>query len=250
MDSPRTGSHESDTVQAPFVRDGNGMIGDATRVARPVLGTYPGTEVGENVMPVRNRVQWGPVIAGLATAIATFLLMTVLGIAVGASVLDPADSGSEIGTWAAVWGAISAILAFFLGGWIAAKSAAVGGSFAGLLNGFMVGAAGLVLILWLTGTGLGNLFGTLSSNLGDVINVAQETAQQEGVTTDEAQTEADQAVDNAAAAIEDVDSQSTFDDVRDGAFGSFLGLLLPLVAAALGGWLGHNTRRELIQGTG
>lgn len=253
METQRDGPYGSGTLQAPLRGNGDGMTGEATTLRSGTGATgeyYPGTRTGENVMAVRNRVQWGPVIAGLATAIATFLLLTVLGIAVGASVLDPADSGSDIGTWAAVWGAISAIVAFFVGGWLAAKTAAVGGSFAGLINGLMVGAAGLVMVLWLTSTGLGNLFGTLSSNLGDIINVAQETAQQEGVTADEAQGEANQAVDNAAAALADVDSQSTFDDVRDGAFGTFLGLLLPLVAAATGGWLGHNTRRELIQGTG
>ena len=97
---------------------------------------------------------------------------------------------------------------------------------------------------------MGNLFGTIGANVGDIINVAQDTAQQEGVTTDQAQSEGQQAVDTAAAAAEDLDSESTFDTVRDSAFGTFLGLLLPLVAAAFGGWLGHNTRRELIQGTG
>ena len=253
MDSQRTGSYEPGTADAPFT-NGDRLIADASPLGRtefrPGAASFPGVTTGENVLPVRNRVQWGPVIAGLATAIATMLLLTVLGIAVGASVLDPADSGSEIGTWAAVWGAISAIVSFFVGGWMAAKTAAVGGSFAGLVNGFLVGAAGLALILWLTGTGLGNLFGTIGANVGDIINVAQDTAQQEGVTTDEAQTEGQQAVDTAAAAAEDLDSESTFDTVRDSAFGTFLGLLLPLLAAALGGWLGHNTRRELIQGTG
>src|SRR3990170_3964197 len=76
------------------------------------------TVVGENALAVRNRVQWGPIIAGVLTAIVTFLLLTILGFALGASVLDPANTAGEIGTWAAVWGAISAILAFFIGGWI------------------------------------------------------------------------------------------------------------------------------------
>ena len=206
---------------------------------------------GQNVMTVRNLVQWGPIIAGLATAIATFLLLTVLGIAMGASVLDADVSGEDIGTWAAFWGAISAILSFLVGGWVAAKTAAVGGSFGGLMNGFLVGAAGLILVLWLTANGLGNIFGTLSSNIGDILNVAQETAQDEGVTTGEAQQEAAQAEDEATEAVDEAEQtlRASFDDVKDGAFGTFLGLLLPLIAAALGGFLGRNTRQELIEGT-
>ncbi len=247
MSTQRTGTYDPDTIPA---RDDDRIVGGTARYAtRPVVADGGRIGTGENVMTVRDRVQWGPIVAGLMSAIATFLLMTVLGIAVGASVLDPADSGQEIGTWAAAWGAISAIVAFFVGGWLAAKTAAVGGSFAGLVNGFLVGASGLVLILWLTGIGLGNVFGTLSANLGDILNVAQDTAQAQNVTPTEAQDQAQQAVDQVASTV-NVRAEDAFDTVRDSAFGTFLGLLLPLVAAALGGWLGHNTRRELIEGTG
>lgn len=252
METQRPGSNEPGSVT---VGDGGRVNDGGPAYVTGVQRTYaPASETGENVMTVRNRVQWGPIIAGLATAIATFLLMTVLGLALGASILDPADTSSEIGTWAAVWGAISAIFAFFVGGWIAAKTAAVGGPFSGLMNGLMVGATGLILLLYLTSTGLGNLFGTLSSNLGDIINIAQDQAQEEGVTAEEAQAEAEANQDEAQAEVEqtlaEADTQSTFDTVQESAFGTFLGLLLPLAAAALGGYLGHNKRRELIEGTG
>lgn len=251
MDTERTGTFEP------------GVVGDGSRdplvTATPGYGNRAyltgdsGIRTGENELSVRNRVQWGPIIAGVATAIATFLLLTVLGIALGASVLDPTDTAGDIGTWAAVWGAISAIVAFFVGGWLAAKTAAVDGPFAGLVNGLMAGAAGLILILWLSSTGLGNLFGTISSNVGDIANLGQDIAQQEGVTAEEAQADAEAQVDEAQAQVEEtvagLDDQDTFDTVRDSAFGTFLGLLLPLVAAALGGYLGHNKRAELIHGT-
>src|SRR5215210_2681959 len=134
------------------------------------------TDIGENVLAVRNRVQWGPIIAGVLAAIVAFLLLTILGFALGASVLDPANTAGEIGTWAAIWGAISAIVAFFLGGWIAARTAAVDGTFAGTINGLMVGAAGLLSIIWLTASGLGNLFGTIGATVGSVLNVAATAA--------------------------------------------------------------------------
>ncbi len=248
MDTQELGSNDpslrdqrrvTDTV--PTTTD----VGYSTSYREPIA-------TGQNVMTVQNRVQWGPIVAGLATAIATFLVLTVLGIAMGASVLDATATGGEIGTWAAVWGAVSAVLSFLLGGWVAAKTAAVGGSFGGLINGFLVGASGLILVLWLTASGLGNIFGTLSSNMGDILNVAQETAQSEGVTADEAQQEAQQAEDDAAQAADEAEQtlRSSFDEVQDGAFGTFLGLLLPLIAAALGGFLGRNTRQDLIEGTG
>jgi hypothetical protein len=45
-------------------------------------------------------------------------------------------------------------------------------------------------------------------------------------------------------------SPPTFENVRKGAFTTFLALLLPIVAAALGGWVGKYEREELVHGTG
>ena len=245
METQRTGSFEPGTMQAP-AGDGGRVVADTPAYGtRPLTAYSPAIETGENVMPVRNRVQWGPIVAGLLTAIATMLVMTVLGIALGASVLDRNAPGDDIGTWAGIWGAISAIVSFFVGGWVAAKTAAVGGPFAGLINGFMVGAAGLALILWLTGAGLGNLFGTIGANVGDIANVAQDQAQQQGATPADAQAQADQ-----AQAQGEQTARGAFDEVRNGAWGTLLGLLLALGAASLGGYLGHNKREDLIRGTG
>jgi hypothetical protein len=198
---------------------------------------YAGTAVGEDVPVVRNRVQWGPILAGLATAIGTLVILTVLGIAVGASVLDRNDPAEEIGTGAAVWGAASLVVAFFLGGLVAAKSAAVAGPGTGMLNGLMVGFAGLVVVLWLTAFGLGNLFGVIGANLQDIADVIQGT----GTGTGDVQSQASQAGEQLRA---------SFDEVRDAAWLTLACIILPLAASAFGGWLAHNTRRDLIEGTG
>jgi hypothetical protein len=221
---------------------GTGTLTDESRPAttrRTWNNGTADTEVGENVMPVRNRVQWGPIIAGVLTAIATLLLLTVLGLAIGASAFEPREAGKSIGASAAIWGGLSAIIAFFLGGWVAAKTAAVGGPGSGMINGLMVGATILALLLYLTGSGVASIIGTLGSNIGDIANVAQSDPQGAQSQTQQAQQQAQQ-----------VDPQQAFQTVRDSAWGTFIGLLLPLIAAALGGLLGHNKRRDLIQGTG
>lgn len=201
-----------------------------------------------------------------------FLLLTILGFALGASVLDPANTAGEIGTWAGIWGAISAIVAFFLGGWIAARTAAVDGAFAGTMNGLMVGAAGLLFIIWLTASGLGNLFGTIGATVGSVLNVAATAApaaqdaanvdanqagnaveETTGINVDDPQAvaeQAQQAADQASEAIAAADNPQTFEAVRNGALGTLLGLLLPLLASALGGWVGRYERTDLVHGTG
>lgn len=229
--------------------------------------------ITRSLLPVRNRVQWGPIVAGVVGAITAFLLLTILGIALGASVLDPANTAGEISQWAAVWGAITAVLAFFVGGWIAARSSAVDGTFAALMNGLMVGATGLLLIIWLSATGLGNLFGTIGTAVGSVANVAAAVAPTAGDTANVDVTQAGNQVEEAtgidvdnpeaaatqvAGEVQDVadqaretlaaaDNPETFEAVRNGAFGTFLGLLLPLLAGALGGWLGRYERTDLVQ---
>jgi hypothetical protein len=244
--------------------------------SRTPVRTGGASVIGENVLAVRNRVQWGPIIAGVLAAIVAFLLLTILGFALGASVLDPANTAGEIGTWAAIWGAISAIAAFFLGGWIAARTAAVDGAFAGTINGLMVGAAGLLFIIWLTASGLGHLFGTIGATVGSVLNVAAtvapaaqdaanvdanqagDTAEEAtGINVDDPQAAATAVagqIQAAAGEAEEViaaaDTPQTFEAVRNGALGTLLGLLLPLVASAVGGWVGRYQREDLIHGTG
>lgn len=236
------------------------VVVDDALIARPVL-------------PIRNRVQWGPIVAGVLTAIVLFLLLTILGIALGASVLDPANTAGEIGTWAAVWGALTAIVSFLVGGWIAARAAVVEGPFAGLLNGLTVGIAGLLLIIWLTASGLGNLFGTIGSTVGSVLNVAAAVApaasdvanvnpdqaanqveQSTGIDVNNPEAAAtavvgqvEQATEQAQATLRQADNPQTFEAVRNGAFGTFLILLVPLIASAVGGWLGKYQREELVQ---
>src|SRR5215210_3322573 len=230
------------------------------------------TDIGENVLAVRNRVQWGPIIAGVLAAIVVFLLLTILGFALGASVLDPANTAGQIGTW----GALSAIVSFFLGGWIAARTAAVDGAFAGVMNGLMVGSAGLLFIIWLTASGLGNLFGTIGATVGSVLNVAATAApaaqdaanvdanqagnaieQQTGIEVNNPQAAAtavagqvQQAANQAGKAIAAADNPQTFEAVRKGALGTLLGLLLPLLASGFGGWVGKYERTDLLHGTG
>jgi hypothetical protein len=229
--------------------------------------------IPRHLLPVRNRVQWGPVVAGVLAAIVVFLLLTILGIALGASVLDPANTAGEIGTWAAVWGAVTAIVSFLIGGWIAARAAVVEGTFAGLLNGVTVGIAGLLLIIWLTASGLGNLFGTIGTTVGSVLNVAASVApaagdaanvnpeqagnqveQATGIDVDNPEAAAtavvgqvEQATEQAQTTLRQADNPQTFEAVRNGAFGTFIILLVPLIASAVGGWLGKYQREELVQ---
>ncbi len=205
MSAPYTTTSAAEHVGAPVRRD--------------VMHSLPEHET--DTVRAKNRVQWGPIIGGVLTALATLIVLSLLGLAIGASALEPRDVGESLGTGAAIWGGISAIIAFFVGGFIAAKTAAVGGVGSGMINGFLVGATILALVLYLSGTGLGSALGSLGTNLGDVTNFAQ-----------------DAQADPAAQV-------SSFETLRDSSWGTLAGILLALAAATVGGIVGHNNRRDL-----
>lgn len=60
---------------------------------RTIVGRSPWysrrTVVGENVLTVRDRVQWGPIFAGAMVGLIVLLLMALLGLGIGASAFDP-----------------------------------------------------------------------------------------------------------------------------------------------------------------
>ena len=168
----------------------------------------------------RDLVRWGPIFGGLVTVIALLAILSSLGLAIGLSALEPGDRIGEVSTGAWIWGVGSAALAFFVGGAVAAMSAAVGGRDRGLLNGLLVGAASIAASLLLIGFGAGALLGAGASALGDVIDSANQLNfnQQGGAGT------------------------SAFARAESNAWGSFVGLSLAVVLAGLGGLAGARSR--------
>lgn len=186
-----------------------------------------------DAIQMKDRVRWGPILAGVLTTIASMIILTVLGLAIGLSAFEPNDVGEgDVSTAAAIWGALTALISFFLGGWVAAKSSAVAGAPSGGLNGFIVGAATIVLILWMISTGLGNLLGSLGVNVSNIADLGN-TVQNQAGDVDAAQV-----------------ARDSYDEARNSSWGTLIGLTLPLAAAFFGGIVGHNERSEIVQNVG
>jgi hypothetical protein len=189
----------------------------------------------------RDRVRWGPILAGLCTALTSLLLLGLLGLALGLTVVNAGTAAAQgappddAGRTTAIWGAVSALISFFLGGYVAGKTAAVFDRGWGALNGALVFLVAVPVTLWLASMGLGTVMGTLGSFAGS-LNADPGTAQTA------AQGAADQAR-QAAQNVQPVDVARAAERVRNAAWGTLLGAVLGLGASALGGMLG--TRREL-----
>jgi hypothetical protein len=97
-----------------------------------------------------GEVHWNAVFAGVVVALATQILLALLGIAVGAATFAPDDAGeAATNGWVAyAWWSISGIAAAFAGGWTAGNvSSAVDDSrYEGAFQGFISWAVSLVLM--------------------------------------------------------------------------------------------------------
>ena len=205
-------THEEEVLVSRGSAEGGSATG-ARRYGRDDSGNSGGEDLAS---ARRDSIRWGPIWAGLITALTTFLLLQLLAIGLGLVDVGPGSDGG--GGW--VPGLIG-LIAFFTGGAVAGMTSAIRGPGSGLLNGFMVWALGTVLILLLSALGLGQLFGALGNVASQVgpgaLGSAADTAQ--GAAPNVSPREAEQAL-------------------QKGAIGAFFGLLLSALASMLGGLLG------------
>ena len=151
-------------------QNGSKTTGAATyqtpHTAPPVVArTLPAAaQLDVDVVTPVDRVRWGPILAGLFAALATLAVLAILGLAIGASAFTPGDQGSTFGLGAGIWGAVSTLLAFGVGGWIAARTAAVRGRSSGILNGAMVWFVAIPLLIYALGAGIGAIATTPGPN--------------------------------------------------------------------------------------
>jgi hypothetical protein len=194
-----------------------------------------------------GRVHWGPIWAGLLTALTSLLLLSLLGLATGLTTVNAGAAAQggpagEIGRNAAIWGVVSAILSFLLGGLVAARTAPVFGRGWGVFNGALVFLLALPLILWLAGQGLGAVLGILGSAAG---GLSADPGQAQGAAQG-ATEQARQATQN----VQPTDVARAAEGVRNGALGALAGSLLGLISSAVGGLLGSRRRLAIDHGAG
>jgi hypothetical protein len=239
-----------------------GLDASTAGVPRPVpVGVArPAVEVDVAQVPLRDSVRWGPVLAGIVTALATLLFLTAIGIALGLSALRGDNNPQTWGTAAGIWGGLTLLVSFFLGGWLAGRTAVAPLDSNGVVNGFVTGAATLLLLVWLATTAITGALGFFASTISNVAGaaapVAVEVANQQGVNpsapaaqtavagaSQELQTPVPQQAQQAAEQAAQAASQA-----GPGAWGTAIAILLALGAAALGGSVGQN-QRPTIPGT-
>lgn len=177
-----------------------------------------------------DRVRWGPIISGLMVALATQLILSALGVAVGATAIsnsgaprtDLGDVSQAVGWWAI----LSLLISLFVGSWVMARACGPMNRSTALLNGAILWATTLALSAWLLTSGVSGAFGLAASSAA---NVAGAALPQTGVPN------------VSPSSIPNVTAQNTR-DIAGGTgnaswafvLGSLLGLVASLIGAAVG----------------
>lgn len=190
-----------------------------------------GGDVNMAVVTPTDRVRWGPILAGVFTTISCLAVLGVLGAAIAGTAYDPGDSARSYGIGAGIWGIVSVLVSFALGGWVAARSAAVGGHSNGLLNGAMVWAVAIPVLAYVLAGAAARVTQTVAGAAGDAMQATAQVSDGE-VTTDGIAADAKQ------VQVTPEQKERTADAGARAGWSTLVGLLLGLAAAAAGGYLG------------
>ena len=200
-------------------------------------------------------------LAGAIIALATQIVLTLIGVAIGLATLNPATgdspTGSALGAGAGIWLVLSSLISLFLGGFIAARLA---GKVNGWLHGLTTWGTLTLLMLMLLTTAAGQLIGTASGLTNFALSNSDKSSQLQlppalQQQLDQLKSQASQTTDQAAAQTQATDPQVREAQVRDagqkvakgGAVGTgaaAFGMILGALAAGLGGKIGQRTTQR------
>ncbi|MFL9921837.1 hypothetical protein PQR75_42295 [Paraburkholderia fungorum] len=184
------------------------------------------------------RLCWGSVIAGVILSSIVYLIMSVLGTAIGASLLSPLSQPNPLhgfGFGSGVWVIITTVLAVFVGSYFAGRCAPV----LGWLHGLLSWAVMTLLVVY----GMSSLLAGAVSAAGSVAStgakVSAMAANQNGSAGDlmnSAKQQVQAAVASAASAASSPEAQQ---DARASWF-SFAALVVGAIIAAVSGGAGFR----------
>lgn len=131
-----------------------------------------------------NRLSWGSVLAGVAVGLTAQLLLTLLGVGIGAATIDPlageTPGAATLSMSAAAWYVVSGIIASFLAGFVASRVSGRPLVSTGAFHGLVSWAALTLVVFYLITTTIGSLvggaFAGLTTSLGAVGSTVTQTA--------------------------------------------------------------------------
>lgn len=122
-----------------------------------------------------RRISWGAVLSGVAVAIVTHIAMNLLGLSIGASILDPFRSQEmivEFETATIIWIAASTLVSMFAGGWVAGRLSGITDETDSALHGLSVWAVVTLLTIFFIISGVSRVINGAADVVGAGFSLA------------------------------------------------------------------------------
>lgn len=126
-----------------------------------------------------RRVSWGAIFAGLVVALVLEIVLSLLGIAIGASAINPlgeAQPAKGYGIGSVIWLGISSIISIFAGACVAGRLSGGPRKTDGMLHGVATWAVATLFSVFLLTSAVGNILGGATRLLGQTASVDIQTA--------------------------------------------------------------------------
>jgi hypothetical protein len=163
-------------------------------MAERVAGTYDTSRTGYDVpragevaaVPViGRRISWGAVFAGVIILLIVQFVLSLLGVGIGASSIDPSQQGgtpeaSDVGIGAGLWWVICSLIAVFAGSWVAGRLAGMPDRTDGMLHGLVTWGLAMLLLIYLLTTAVSSLVGGAFGIVGSAMQAVGQGAQAAG----------------------------------------------------------------------
>lgn len=160
------------------------MAGRSNKGTDMTMSTEPPTRsapMGDDLRTgLLNRVSWGAILAGVAAALVTQLILNMLGVGIGAAALDIGPGASNSGTGfsigAGIWAVVAGIIAAAIGGLTAGRLAGASREGTASWHGLITWSVTTLFIVYLLSSAVGGIMGGAFSALGSVANGAGHAA--------------------------------------------------------------------------
>ena len=125
----------------------------------------------EGAPALPSRISWGAVIAGGVVAVAVGAMLNVLGLAIGATTIDPVTMGETpsagtFGIAGGIWLLVANLIGLAVGGYVAARLSGTADDTDGVLHGLSVWAIGFLISAVLLGNAAAGAAGGISRMVG------------------------------------------------------------------------------------
>lgn len=155
-----------------------------------------------------GRLSWGAILGGVFIALVTALVLSVLGVAIGAGTVDPLKEQHPLkglGIGATFWLLVTGLTSSFFGAWVAGRSSGSRSGSDGAMHGLVTWGATTICMGLLVGTAVGNLLGGAASLFGKTVSATAQAgsaaAKEGGVNWDSLKQEIQEKFPRAGGAL-------------------------------------------------